>query len=72
MTTAAEDHVLDDCKENEQTANEPAKGRGRRKAATATNKKETTKSTSRRGKAKKEEVHEPAPEPVKKQEDEPK
>ena len=73
------DELLDDCKENEQTANEPAKttepakGRGRRKAAAAaSSKKEPSKSTSKRGKAKKEEVPEPQPEPEKKQEEEPK
>ena len=72
------DELLDDCKENEQAANEPAKttepakGRGRRKAAAAPSKKEPAKSTSKRGKAKKEEVPEPEPEPEKKQEEEPK
>ena len=71
MSTVTGDELLDECKENKQTANEPAKGRGRRKAAAAPTKKESTKGTSKRGKAKKEEVvHEPAPEPVKKQEEE--
>ena len=72
------DELLDDCKENEQAANEPAKttepakGRGRRKAAAAPSKKEPAKSTSKRGKAKKEEVPEPEPELEKKPEEEPK
>ena len=74
MSTTTGDDLLDDCKENEMTANEPAKtaepakGRGRKKPASAPSKKEPAKSTSKRGKGKKADVPEPAPEPEKKEE----